>query len=463
MAKLAINGGEPIRKNLLPAQETIGKEEKKAVLKILDNKLLSGYRGNSSSAFLGGTKVQEFEKFFVDYFVLDNYLNYGFTGIASNSCTSSLIMACGAIGLEPGDEVIVTPWSMSCSASAPLWYGAIPVFADIEEDYFCLDPKSIKEKITDKTRAIIVVDLFGQPFNPEIIDIAKKHNLYIIEDAAQAIGSKYGNIYAGFLGDIGCFSFTQGKHLTAGEGGISVSKNLDLVHRMRLIRNHAEAVISDINDKYGLTKFFVSANVLSNGEKMRIDLARCILEEKELIVFDEFTSVLGANFRLTEIQAAIMIEQLKKLRDFAYRRTENVFYFNEALSKIPCISTTKIRKNCTHSYYVQAFKFDNNYDVHRDKFIEAVKAELKPQKGRADLGVAIGCGYTKPLYLTPLYQKKMHWALKNTDYNFSLPVVEKLWKDDLFLWTLQGLSLNDKDRKDIVDAFYKVWENRGEL
>lgn len=428
MSKLAIFGGEPIRKKLLPAQITIGVEEEAAVVKVMKNKLLSGFRGNASQAFYGGEEVIKFENRFITEHEEINH-----TAVAVNSCTSALQISCYAIGLKPGDEVIVTPWSMTCSATAPLICGALPVFADVEHEYFCLDPESIKQKITSRTKAIIIVDLFGQPFSSEIIDIAREHNLIIIEDAAQALGSKWAGAPAGFIGDIGCFSFTQGKHLTAGEGGMAVSRISKFAANLQLIRNHAEAVINDIELK---------GNNIYHP-----------------------TDLIGFNMRMTEIQAAILSEQFKKLNKFVFNRQANASFFSNKLSSIPAIRPAKTRRYCSHSYYVQAFFWDKEKadGIPRDKYIAAVKAELKPQEGRADLGVPIGCGYIKPLYKMPLFRDRLHWALKDFDKNTHCPVVEKLWSEELFLTTMIGLDLQEEDREDIADAFIKVWENREEL
>lgn len=425
MGKLAINGGIPVRQGLLPKQITIGIEEKQAVNKVLERELLSGFRGNSSPAFYGGEFVKELEYLFSKkHNILYTY--------SCNSCTSALQITCGAIGLQPGDEVIVTPWSMTCSATAPMIWGAIPVFADIEYDYFCLNPESIEEKITERTKAIIVVDLFGQPYNVEKINqIANKYNLFVIEDAAQAIGSTYNNKFAGTLGSAGCFSFTQGKHLTAGEGGMFITHNPLIARNFSLIRNHAEAVISDLNTD--------------------------MIQELNMI---------GFNMRLTEIQAAILIEQFAKLDHFIKTRQENAFYFANELEKISCIKSARIRPNCTHSVYVQAFFYNQELakGIHRDDFIRAVKAELQPQQGRVDKGVPIGCGYIQPLYRMPLFQNNMHWSIKNKLYPIKeFPIVEKLWEDELFVTTLPGLDLNNNDRQDIVDAFNKVVENLDEI
>ena len=183
MLKLAINGGNPIRTRPFPAYITAGKEEKDAVCRVIDSGVLSRYLGTWHEQFYGGIEVQALEKEWAEYYRVKH-------AIAVNSATSGLICAIGAIGIEPGDEIIVAPWSMCISATAPLFYGGIPVFADIEPDCFCLDPASIEARITPQTKAIIVVDLFGQPHNSDAINsIAKKHGIFVIEDCAQAPGA----------------------------------------------------------------------------------------------------------------------------------------------------------------------------------------------------------------------------------------------------------------------------------
>ena len=407
--RLAINGGKKIRTKPLPSQQTIGRTEMEAVERVLDRDILSGYRGNFTEAFWGGAEVQALEKQFSEKFNVEHSL-------AVNSCTSALIIACGAIGIKPGDEVIVTPWSMSCSATAPMIYGATPVFADIEEDYFCLDVKSVEKKITKKTKAIIIVDLFGQPADIELFKLAKKHGLYIIEDAAQAIGSKYKEEYAGKIGDISCFSFTQGKHITAGEGGMIVTDDDELAFKCALIRNHAEAVVENMGGFY-----------------------------------QQHNNLVGFNMRMTEIQAAILQEQLKKLDKIIDNIYKNVERIRDVLSNIPILKPTSTRENCTHVYYVQSWKY-NHPEIHRNKFIEAVKAELTGEEKRIDRGVPIGCGYIKPLYRFPLFNSEER-----------LFMVEKLWKDELVVSLLHLSPLVHSDIQDISDAFHKVYENMGEL
>lgn len=448
MSNLAINGGHPVRdkSNPFPSQLTIGEEERSVVNRVLDSKKLSDFRGNWIPQFWGGTEVRNLEIDFSKKF-------HALHALAVNSCTSALQIACMAIGLEPGDEVIVTPWSMSCSATAPLICGAIPIFADINEQTFNLDPDDVERKITNRTKAIIVVDLFGQPFDKRINEIADKHHLIIIEDAAQAIGSMRDGKYAGTLGDIGCFSFTQGKHLTCGEGGMITTNDTRLFQRCAMIRNHAESVYSampeDVREMYGGVE------------------------------------LLGFNLRMTEIHAAIIREQLKKLDGFIAMRQENAREIYNSLIDIPPLAhPLSMPDKITHSYYVQPFYFHaiikegqhsrRNPEVYnRDAFIKAVVAELAGEKGRADKPM-LGCGYIKPLYLMPIFQERRHWALKQDQGKTALsvkgnyqqgscPVCERLWKDEFFLSMYHNLPLEEKDFQDIQTAFHKVWNNREEL
>lgn len=413
MNKLALKGGKPIRTKLFPRQISIGREEKRAVGRVMSSKKLSAFRGSWNENFYGGEEIQAFEQEICKKFNVKH-------AISVNSCTSALQISCGAVGINPGDEVIVSPYTMTCSATAPMIYGGVPVFADVEKDYYCLDIEDIERKITDNTKAIIVVDIFGQPFNERICNLVRSKGISLIEDAAQAIGSKCGPEYAGTIGDLGCFSFTQGKHLTSGEGGVIVTNNDDLAFKCQLLRNHAESVLNDMDGYRGLN------------------------------------SLVGFNMRMTELQAAIMREQLKKLDKFIEERNYNVRRINELLSGISFLSPSRIRDHCTHSYYVQSWKYHEEIaGVHRDIFVEAVKSELAEEQGRPDKGVPIGCGYIKPLYRMPLFDETLK--------GFSLDIVEKLWKDELIITTLQQLPLSQGDINDIVNAFYKVAENLGQL
>ncbi|HDY87003.1 MAG TPA: DegT/DnrJ/EryC1/StrS family aminotransferase [bacterium] len=431
--KLAINGGPAVRTKTFPAYKVIGEEEKEAVSRVLDSGVLSRFLGCWHSDFYGGPEVQALEKEWAEYFNIKH-------AVAVNSCTSGLYCAVGATGIEPGEEVIVSPYTMSASATAPLIFNAIPVFADIEEDYFCLAPESVKQLITSRTRAIIVVDIFGQPYDADAINsIAKEYNLYVIEDTAQAPGALYKDRYAGTLGDIGVYSLNYHKHIHCGEGGVVVTNSDDLAEKVRLIRNHAEAVV----EEKGATNL---------------------------------VNMIGFNFRMTEIEAAIARCQLQKLDVFLKTRQKNCAYLSERLCQIPAITSVKIRPECTHSYYVQPFKFDEQRaGVSRDHFIEAVKAELAPTELRETEGVNIGCGYVKPLYLQPLFQNRICYGSKGCPFkppwyqgqvNYQqgiCPVAERMYYKELFMHSLIHSFIAKEDLDDLAEAFEKVWYCKNEL
>lgn len=430
MAKLAIHGGEPVRNKDFPGYNTIGVEEKKAVERVLDSGILSKFLGAWTKDFYGGEEVLALEKEWAKKFKVKHALSV-------NSNTSGLIAAVGSIGIEPGDEVIVGPASMAISAIAPLFWGGIPVFADVEDQYYILDPKSIEAKITPKTKAIIVVDIFGHPYNRDAINaIAKKHNLKIIEDCAQAPGATYNGDYAGSLGDVGVFSLNYHKHIHCGEGGIVVTNDDEIAERIALIRNHAESAV---------------------GAK----------EVENLI------NMVGFNFRMTEIEAAISREQLKKLDKLVEKRIETVNYLRNKLLQIPAITGGGQAPGAKHVYYVLPFNFNSELaGVHRNIFIQAVRAELQGDcKYREGEGPLIGYGYVKPIHLQPIFQKKIAFGSKGYPFNLgnpsytkgTCPVYEELHSDRIIHTTMFGPHFSNQDLDDVANAFFKVWENRHTL
>ena len=432
MSTLAINGGKKIRTKPFEAYNTIGEEEEEATLRVLRSGKLSTFLGTWHDDFYGGTEVRALEEEWATYFGARH-------AISVNSATSGLFCAVGAAGIEPGDEIIVSAYTMSASAVAAIVYGAIPVFADIEENYYCLDANSIEKLITNKTKAIIVVDIFGQVYDVENINaLAKKYNLTIIEDAAQAPGAILNGKYAGTFGDMGIYSLNYHKHIHAGEGGIIVTDNDVLADKLYLIRNHAEAVLD----------------------------VRGIKDSKELI------NMIGFNYRLSEIHAAIAREQLKKLENLLALRIENAFYLNDKLSQIDFLNVTRIRENSTHAFYVQALQFnETKAGIDRGKFVTALKAELPHTKLREESDVLIGVGYVKPLYLQPMYQKRV--AFGSNGYPFTLtsrtyekglcPITELMHEKKLITHELMRPPANKEDLDDVVEAFYKVANNLSEL
>ena len=431
MKKLAIQGGASVRTRPFPAYQVIGEEEKQAVLRVMDSGILSKYLGCWHDDFYGGPEVQALEKEWADYFGVKH-------AMAVNSATSGLYCAVGATGIAPGEEMIVSPYTMSASATAALIYNAIPVFADIEEDCFCIDPTSVEARITSKTRVIMAVDIFGQPYDAHAINaIAKKHGLHVIEDCAQAPGATYKDKYAGTLADIGVYSLNYHKHIHCGEGGVVVTDNDDLAERVRLIRNHAEAVL--------------------DGKQ----------SPREGLV-----NMMGFNFRMPEIEAAISRCQLRKLHGLIEERQKNCDYLAARLGQIPAIEPPVVREGCTHVFYVHGFKFkESAAGVPRDLFIDAVRAELPHTMLRRDEGPLLSVGYVKPLYLQPMYQHRM--AYGSDGYPFSqssvsyakglCPVTERMYEKEFFNHEMMRPGMTREDLDDVARAFEKVWECRASL
>jgi perosamine synthetase len=329
----------------------IGKKEEEAVLRVIRSGCLSGFQGNWSENFYGGTEVKALESEWSNYFNIKH-------SISCNSATSGLWAALAAIGINPGDEIIVSPYTMTCSASMPLHFKAIPVFADIESDFYCLDPIDIERKITNKTRAIIAVDLFGLCCDYDAInEIADRkgkeygHKIYVLEDAAQAAGAKYKGKYAGTLGDIGVFSLNVHKPIQCGEGGVIATNDTDLANRLRLVINHAEAVTNDMHRQ------------------------ECLPDD---LTF-EYYSLVGMNLRMTELSAAIAREQLKKLEGII-----------NALQEYAGCFPVKIRADCEHSFYRYAYIADDpKQDI--ELYNEWLAFNIKRH-------------YIKPIYQMPLFQ-----------------------------------------------------------
>ncbi len=239
--KLAVNGRkQPVLKKPFPPVYNIGKEEIEAVVRLMKKGPLSDFVGARGKYFLGGREVKRLEAMFCKKFRIKHAVSF-------NSATTALHAAIAALGIGPGDEVIVPPYTMSASATSILMNGAVPIFADIDEKTFCIDPRSIEKRITRNTKAIMVVNLFGGLCDlEEILKIAKKHKLKVIEDNAQAPGALYKGKYAGTIGDIGVFSFNVHKTIQAGEGGVLVTNNKEYAFRAQLARNHGEAVVGEM-------------------------------------------------------------------------------------------------------------------------------------------------------------------------------------------------------------------------
>jgi len=426
MSKLAILGGKPSREKPFPAYSNFGDEETEAVVRVMKSRNLSRYQGGWGPDFFGGPEVQAFEKEWSEYFGAKH-------SVAVNSNTSGLQAALGACGIGPGDEVIVTPFSICISATAPLFWNATPVFADIDAGHYCLSVEAIRRCITSKTKAIVVVHIFGCPADmDEIMMLAKEHGLYVIEDCAQSPGARYKEKMAGTLGHVGVFSLNYHKHIHTGEGGVCVTNDDRLARRMQLIRNHAEAVVEP------------------SGET-------------------DLVNMLGCNFRLTELQAAIGRVQLSRLSDEVKRRQSYARAFTEALSAFDFIGSPDLT-NRTHSYYVQPFQYDQKITgVTRDRFIQALKAELPPFEGYEHEGAPVSQAYVKPLYMLPLFQKRVAYKGgypfngKEKYEKGTCPVAEDMHFNRFWSHRLIVGSLTENDVSDGIAAIKKVCNSIHEL
>ncbi len=424
--KLAINGGRPIRKKRWSNNVTTDNKELEIIKKVIKTGNLSLFEGSHKPdypfSFGGGPFVKNLEKEWSKFYRIRN-------SVSMNSATSCLFASIGALEIGYGDEVIVSPFTMTACALAPLIYGAIPIFADVEENTGCIDPKSFQEKITKRTKAIIIVHQFGFPADMrKILSIAKKNNIKIIEDCAQAHAAKYMDKYVGTIGDIGVFSLNVNKAIQTGEGGICVTNSDKIAYRLKLIRNHGEAVV----------------------EKAR---------------YKNIINIAGFNYRMTEITAAIGLSQLKKLNLLNKKRIELIRYFVKKLPKLDFIKpmSGREKKNKLNgnksTYYIFPLIFDKTKtNISRKSFVKTANAE----------GAAFYEAYVKPLYLQPLYQKKILFKkgypfsakenrkIKTNYFKNSCPVAEKLHFNKIVLNEHIRFPHKKKDIDDLINIINKI-------
>lgn len=307
--------------------------------------------------------------------------------VATNNGTSALHTALYSVGLSPGDEVLTTPFTFVATVNSIIMAGARPVFADIDEKTYNLDPKKIKNAITNKTKAILVVNLYGQPANYEEINlIAKKYNLVVLEDAAQSINADYKNKKSGNFADIACFSLYATKNIMCGEGGMITTNNKKYYESARLFRQHGQ----DENKRY---KYFG----------------------------------LGYNYRMMDLQAAIAIEQLKRLEFITSKRQKNAQLYDKNLVNIPGLILPYTSPNMSHVYHQYTIRLTQNFESSREKFIDYLNHK----------GIGVGIYYPKPLHLVSHIAK---YGYKEGDFPISelaskqvlsLPIHPQLYNKDI--------------------------------
>lgn len=417
---LAIKGGNPAVRTPIPAYNCIGEDEKKAVIAFMDKGLpLSGFHGSPRPTFYGGPEVQAFEA--------DWRIRFGCKhAVSVNSATSGLIAAMGAIGIGPGDEVIVPPYTMTATAIAPLFYGGVPVFVDIEDNYFCLDVGKVRAAISPRTKAILAVNLWGHPAELAALRrLADEKGIYLVEDNAQAVLAEENGRLAATVGHIGVYSMNVHKHIQAGEGGICVTADDRLAERMILIRNHGENVTDWLH-------------------------------------VEDLTNLVGFNFRQTEIGAVISRSQLAKL-DPQVERCERVAQrLTEGVKGLPGIIPPPVRQGCRHNYFMWSMRYQEDLvGAPREKFFTALQAE----------GMPVAQGYVRPIYRLPMFQKRIAIGSGGFPFNLSpvsyadgiCPVTERLHEKEIIQYQPVSWNPSAEQVEQMIEAVHKVHKYAKEL
>jgi len=427
MEKLAIHGGKPIRSKHFPPYLTLDEKEERAVAQVIRDGVISDFIGAKGEFFYGGKKVNELELMYRERCGVKH-------AISMNSATSVIIAAMGAFSIGPGDEVIVTPHSHVISATAPLLYDAIPIFADSESDTFCMSVESIEKCITPRTKAMIVVDLFGQSADMDsIMELACKHNIKILSDSSHITIATYKGKTAGTLADIGVYSLNGHKTIQCGEGGIAVTNDDELAFKLQLLRNHAENCVADMKVK-------------------------------------DITNMIGYNFRMTELEAAVAIEQVKKSNNLIEHRRMLCEHLTKRIYGLDGIEPPKVRKDCTHDYLLYCIRYNaKKVGISKEEFMKRLDAEGIKITVSDKRHVPPISGFVKPIHLQPIFAKKIFrpkgypWTSEHYNGNVSYgprlcPVVEDLWQNTLICVNAIYPPLTIADIDDIADGFEKVIE-----
>ena len=389
--KLALSGGKPVREKPLPyGMQDLDERDIKAVLDILRSNFITQ-----------GPKISEFEQKVAKYCGAKH-------AVAVATGTAALHCACFAAGVTKGDEIITSPITFAASGNCALFLGGKVKFADIKKDTYNIDPKKIEREINKKTKAIIPVDFAGQPCElDEIIEIAKKHKIPVIEDACHSLGALYKNRKIGSISDMTVFSFHPVKHITTGEGGMILTDNDKYYERIKLFRTH------------GITK---DSNYL---------------EKNDGGWYYEMHA-LGYNYRITDMQCALGIAQLEKLDSFVKRRRDIVEQYNKAFGDMAEITTPYEKPSVKSAYHLYMILLNlNRLKVGRKEIFDALRSEK--------IGVHV---HYIPLHLQPYYKKS--FGYKEGDF----PVAEDYYTRALTLPLFPRMT--DNDVQDVIKAVKKV-------
>jgi perosamine synthetase len=446
--QLALLGGKPLRERLFSVEPMVDNEEERFVVEAIRGGHFSRYVGSDAPDiettlrmtseealkvdaewhFLGGPNVRAFAAEFASMMGAD-------FAIPVNSATSGISVALAALGVGAGDEVIVPGISFTATSSAVLMFNSIPVFVDVDPNTFCLDPAAVEKAITPRTKAILPVHLTGNVANMEqIMAIAERHKLVVVEDSAQAIGADWGDAKTGTLGNAGVFSFQQSKNIMTGEGGMIITNDAEVARRARLIINHGEVVFHDHHSR------------------------------------EDLVNMVGFNFRLPELCAALGRAQLAKLEKVNDWRTRNADILREGLADIPGLDIPPSQRQQNNParevpHMFVALHNEERMGISRDVFVTALAAE----------GIPIGTGYVRTLYAAPLFSKQTAYGLNGCPWTCNnapsaqeiqpglCPVAERLL-DEQFLWFYHiAYPTTEADMHDIVAAVHKVIDNLDSL
>ncbi len=377
--------------NLKKQYETIKHECDEKVLNVL-----------SSAQYIMGENVRAFENEFAEYIGAKHCIS-----VANG--TDALVIALMALGIGQGDEVITTPFTFFATAESISAVGAVPVFVDVKLDTFNIDPAKIEEKITDKTKAIMPVHIFGQSADmDEVNEIAKRHNLKVIEDACQAVGGEYKGRKGGTLGDIACFSFFPTKNLgCAGDGGAIVTDSDDLAVICKGLRAHGSG-------ETGQRAYNILNSII---EKVEEDSST---DNTVYNPLKYYNYLVGFNSRLDEMQAAILRVKLPYLNEWNYKRRQHIKFYNEELEDVNVVTPYE-DKNVKHVYHMYVLQSDK-----REELITYLKEN----------GIAIGVYYPVPLHLQKAYTDLGYKEgdMPNSEYlshrTFAIPLFAELTDEE---------------------------------
>lgn len=387
---LALHGGTPVRGSVLPyGRQLVDQRDIEAVVEVLESGWLTT-----------GPKVAEFEEQIAATAGVSH-------AVAVNNGTSALHAMLHALGIGSGDEVLVPSMTFAATANAALYTGGRPVFCDVCPDTLLLNAEDAARHVTDRTRAIIPVDYAGQPADyDELAVLAREYDLHLVADACHSIGGAYAGRAVGSLAEMTAFSFHPVKHVTCGEGGCVTTDDVELATRMRSFRNHG----------------------ITTDHLQRSQRGTWHYEMTEL----------GHNYRLTDIQCALGISQLRHLTDWVDRRREIAATYIDALHQIPGVEPLQLRPGREHAYHLFVVSLDFDIlDGDRDAFFAAMRAE----------GIGVNVHYV-PVHLHPYYRERL--GTEPGDCPVTLEAYQRILTIPLFP------SMGDGDVQDVIDALAKV-------